>query len=84
MPLTAKGRKVKSAMEEQYGKKKGEEVFYASQNKGKVKGTHNPGGGANNRRVQKDMERQGASDAEAIMAQNKADRDGRARSQRRY
>lgn len=27
-------------MEKEYGKKKGEEVFYASQNKGTIKGTH--------------------------------------------
>lgn len=38
MPLTAKGRKIKSAMEKQYGDKKGESVFYASINKGTVKG----------------------------------------------
>ena len=38
MPLTKKGRKVKSAMEKSYGKKKGEQVFYATENKGKVKG----------------------------------------------
>jgi hypothetical protein len=40
MPLTKKGKKIKSAMEEQYGPKKGEKVFYASQNKGRIKGTH--------------------------------------------
>jgi len=40
MPLTKKGKKIKQAMEKQYGKKKGEEVFYASQKKGKIKGTH--------------------------------------------
>lgn len=40
MPLTKKGRKVKKAMEKTYGKKKGEQVFYASINKGKVKGAH--------------------------------------------
>lgn len=37
MPLTAKGRKVKAAMMKQYGKKKGEQVFYASENKNKKK-----------------------------------------------
>ena len=42
MPLTSKGRKIKKAMQKQYGKKKGEEVFYASQNKGTIKGTHKP------------------------------------------
>ena len=40
MPLTEKGKKIKKAMRKQYGKKKGEQVFYASQNKGTIKGTH--------------------------------------------
>ncbi len=40
MPLTVKGEKIKRAMIKQYGKKKGEEVFYASANKGTIKGTH--------------------------------------------
>ena len=40
MPLTKKGEKIKRAMEEGYGKKKGDRVFYASQNKGTIKGTH--------------------------------------------
>lgn len=34
MPLTKTGRKVKVAMIKQYGKEKGEQVFYASENKG--------------------------------------------------
>jgi hypothetical protein len=38
MPLTKKGKKVKKAMEKSYGKKKGEKVFYASENKGSIKG----------------------------------------------
>jgi len=38
MPLTKKGSKIKSAMEKEYGKKKGEQVFYASRNKGIIKG----------------------------------------------
>ncbi|MFZ9145860.1 MAG: hypothetical protein ACO21H_01305 [Sediminibacterium sp.] len=38
MPLTAKGKKIKSAMQKEYGKKKGEKVFYATENKGKIKG----------------------------------------------
>lgn len=37
MPLTAKGKKVKAAMAKQYGKEKGERVFYATENKGKVR-----------------------------------------------
>ncbi len=40
MPLTKKGKKIKSAMQDQYGKKKGQEVFYASQNAGTISGTH--------------------------------------------
>ncbi len=38
MPLTKKGKKVKRAMARTYGAKKGERVFYASINKGTVKG----------------------------------------------
>jgi len=38
MPLTKKGKKVKKEFAKQYGEKKGEEVFYASMNKGKLKG----------------------------------------------
>jgi len=35
MPLTQTGQKVLHSMEEQYGEKKGKQVFYASINKGK-------------------------------------------------
>lgn len=38
MPLTKKGTKIKSAMEQTYGAEKGEEVFYASRNKGTITG----------------------------------------------
>lgn len=38
MPLTKKGRKIKRAMTKTYGKKKGARVFYASANKGRIKG----------------------------------------------
>jgi hypothetical protein len=37
-PLTAKGEKIKSAMQSQYGPEKGESVFYASKNKGTIEG----------------------------------------------
>ena len=40
MPLTKKGEKIKGAMAKQYGKEKGKKVFYASQKKGTIKGTH--------------------------------------------
>ena len=38
MPLTKKGKKIKNNMTDIYGKKNGLNVFYASINKGKVKG----------------------------------------------
>jgi hypothetical protein len=38
MPLTKKGRKIEAAMKAEYGEKKGESVFYASANKGTIKG----------------------------------------------
>ena len=38
MPLTTKGKKIKAAMTKKYGEKKGEDIFYASANKGTVKG----------------------------------------------
>ena len=40
MPLTTKGREIKRNMEAHYGKKKGESVFYASENKGTIAGVH--------------------------------------------
>ena len=39
-PLTVKGAKIKKQMIAHYGKEKGEEVFYKSQQSGKIKGTH--------------------------------------------
>lgn len=38
MPLTHKGETIKRNMEEKYGKEKGEQVFYASKNKGTITG----------------------------------------------
>lgn len=38
MPLTLKGNEIKENMEKEYGPKKGEEVFYASKNAGKISG----------------------------------------------
>jgi len=43
MPLTIKGKKILKSMKKQYGSKKGKQVFYASANKGKIKGVENPG-----------------------------------------
>jgi hypothetical protein len=37
MPLTKKGKKVKKAFIDEYGKK-GESIFYATENKRKMKG----------------------------------------------
>ena len=38
MPLTKKGTKIMSAMKKEYGKDKAQKVFYASANKGTIKG----------------------------------------------
>lgn len=38
MPLNKKGLKIREKMEEFYGKKRGDSVFYASENKGSIKG----------------------------------------------
>ena len=38
MPLNEKGKKIMKSMHKQYGKKRGEQVFYASKNKGTIKG----------------------------------------------
>lgn len=38
MPLTEKGRKILAAMKRQYGPERGERVFYASINAGKITG----------------------------------------------
>lgn len=40
MPLTKKGKKLMRAMKKEYGEKRGEKVFYASQNKKVITGTH--------------------------------------------
>lgn len=38
MPLTKKGNKIMQSMREEYGAKKGKSVFYASRNKGTIRG----------------------------------------------
>jgi CRISPR/Cas system-associated endoribonuclease Cas2 len=38
MPLNKKGRKILKEMRAKYGNRKGESVFYASINSGKIKG----------------------------------------------
>jgi hypothetical protein len=43
MPFTKKGLKIKQAMAEEYGKTRGERIFYASRNKGTITGVDMPG-----------------------------------------
>jgi hypothetical protein len=38
MPLSKKGQKIMKKMKKTYGKKKAQRVFYASRNKGVIKG----------------------------------------------
>lgn len=38
MPLKKKGKKIMKAMRKKYGAKKGKQVFYASRNKGTIRG----------------------------------------------
>ena len=47
MPLTAKGKKIKDAMEKQYGEERGERVFYAAENKGSITGVAEKSAGGN-------------------------------------
>jgi hypothetical protein len=44
MPLTEKGKKILEALKKEYGDKKGESVFYAMINAGKLKGAEVIGG----------------------------------------
>jgi hypothetical protein len=46
MPLTSKGEKLRDKFRGQYGKKKGDSVFYAMENSGKLKGILKAKGGA--------------------------------------
>ncbi len=46
MPLTPKGLEILANMRKEYGAKKGESVFYASINAGKLKGVEPKGLGA--------------------------------------
>jgi len=43
MPLNTKGKKILKAMQKEYGKEKGKTVFYASENKGTIKGVKKKG-----------------------------------------
>ena len=42
MPLTKKGAKIMDNMKNEYGKDKGKSVFFASKNKGIIKGVESP------------------------------------------
>ena len=42
MPLTPKGRRILRQMQKEYGAAKGEAVFYASRNKGRITGVDLP------------------------------------------
>jgi len=53
MPLTKKGRKILSAMKKEYGIKRGKSVFYASANKGRIKGVHGKRSGAMKKKAKK-------------------------------
>lgn len=41
MPLNKKGQKIMASMKKEYGEERGERVFYASKNKGTIKGVDN-------------------------------------------
>lgn len=43
MPMTEKGSKIMAAMKQKYGKRKGQEVFYASKQKGVISGVEKKG-----------------------------------------
>lgn len=44
MPLTSKGKKILASMRKSYGNEdKAKQVFYASINKGKIRGAHKKG-----------------------------------------
>lgn len=72
MPLTEKGRKIMKSMKKEYGKKKGEQVFYASKNKGKLKGVEKLRiGGVGGRAEERGVERPGGGGGRDPSAQFK-------------
>jgi len=48
MPLTSKGEEILNAEKKEYGPSKGEQVFYASKNAGKITGVDSPKGVCSN------------------------------------
>ena len=53
MPLTEKGKKIMSSMKRTYGGKKGEQVFYATANAGKIAGVEEKAKGGRVRKASK-------------------------------
>lgn len=53
MPLTTKGQKIMSSMKRTYGGKKGEQVFYATANAGKIKNVEEKAKGGRVRKTSK-------------------------------
>jgi len=49
MPLTQKGKKIMRAMKERYGDERGEAIFYAARNAGKITGVERRGHDAGRR-----------------------------------
>ena len=53
MPLNKKGKEIMSSMKKTYGAKKGEQVFYATANKGKIKDVEEKAKGGKVRKTSK-------------------------------
>ena len=53
MPLTTKGKKIMSSMKRTYGGKRGEQVFYATANAGKIEGVEKRQKAATGKRIAK-------------------------------
>ena len=53
MPLNKKGKEIMSSMKKTYGANKGEQVFYATANKGKIKGVEEKAKGGKVRKASK-------------------------------
>ena len=72
MPLNKKGKKIKKAMVKQYGKKKGQSVFYAMENSGKLKKVVKKRiGGVGGRAKETAVERPGGRDPSAQFRDSK-------------
>jgi len=56
MPLTEKGRKILANMQEQYGKKRGKQIFWKSVNAGTITGVEEDGGRSRERQTRRIQE----------------------------